>query len=126
MSFASVIIRAVVLAQALASCANDQSATSSVTASGAPARPAFKVQGFLPEAPGEATASGSTEPERFNDPSAPLDTPLCGVAARERNAVSVAVVPAVASSGNACLQTACFDALTDTYIGADGYRHVCQ
>ena len=61
-----------------------------------------------------------------NDPSAPLDTPLCGRAAREQNQAAATIASDVVSGGGACVQTACFDPLTDTFIGADGYRHVCQ
>ena len=75
---------------------------------------------------GTAGATDASAATATNDPSAPLDTPLCGRAARERNQAAAAIASDVMSGGGACVQTACFDPLTDTFIGADGYRHVCQ
>lgn len=61
-----------------------------------------------------------------NDPSAPLDTPLCGMAAREGNAISQTVLSRQYATAGICSSFACYDAATATYIGADGYRHVCR
>ena len=101
-----------------------------VTASGRTPPPAFKIQSFAPEMPGAETApppAGTGQPPQAqNDPSAPPDTPLCGVEAREAAQAAAAISPGVDADGGACLAAACFNALTDTYIGADGYRHVCQ
>ena len=67
-----------------------------------------------------------SRPPLLNDPSAAPDTPLCGQQARERDAIGVALQgPRVAASG-VCAGFACYDPLTATYIGADGYRHVCR
>ena len=90
--------------------------------------PGFAIQSFPPEAaPAGATLPPGEQPAQAeNDPSAPPDTPLCGTAARETNAAAAALSPRTEAEGGACLATACYDALTDTYIGADGYRHVCQ
>ncbi len=121
---------ALVFLLTMAACENE-SAPGAVPQASAPARPpAFKVQSFLPDERSAVTA-GAGEPsgaetERVNDPSAAPDTPLCDRAARERVVAAEAVSPFVMASGSACLATACFDPLTSTYIGADGYRHVCQ
>ena len=92
------------------------------------------IQQFLPDQaapPGTAAAAPGTagenpEQARENDPSAPLDTPLCGRAEREAIATDAAISPAVMGGAGSCAATACFDPLTDTYLGADGARHVCQ
>ena len=90
----------------------------------APKPVAFRIQTFLPtNAP---AGGGETVPSAANDPSAPPDTPLCGTASREAAQAAVALSQHTEAEGGACLATACYDALTDTYIGADGYRHVCQ
>lgn len=126
---------------ALAGCAADTAPTAATSAS---TRPRIPIQQFLPEqasgpgaglpdagAPGAgapapgATGDGAAE-ARQNDPSAPLDTPLCGRAEREAIAIDTAVAPTVLASAGSCAATACFDPLTDTFIGADGARHVCQ
>ncbi len=123
----------------LAGCDADTTATT--TAATTPPHPRIPIQRFLPEpappepppptpapgapAPADNAAAGQP-PERENDPSAPLDTPLCGRAEREAIAASTAVSPEVIPAAGACAETACFDPLTDTYIGADGARHVCQ
>jgi hypothetical protein len=113
---------------AMASCA-DQPPAPPPQAS-APTRPAFKIQSFPPEPPAPPSPGTAAELPpgslRTNDPSAPPDTPLCGTAAREANAAGAAISPAIVASGGACLANACFDPSTDTYIGADGFRHVCQ
>lgn len=119
----------------LGACVDDTAATTA--AATPPPHPRIPIQQFLPDnvpppgtvapppapAPGDATAA---EAERVNDPSAPLDTPLCGRAARETIAAGAAISPAVIPGAGACAATACFDPLTDTYIGADGAHHVCQ
>ena len=122
----------------IAGCA-DQVASTTTTAS-APVHPRIPIQQFLPDsatppgtpaspAPDAAAGVGAetgTEQVRLNDPSAPLDTPLCGRAQREEIATAVAISPDVMAGAGSCAATACFDPLTDTYIGADGARHVCQ
>ncbi len=98
------------------------------------ARPAATAPGTTPGmAPGAAgpgqEAAGldaSGKPVLFNDPPAPPDTSLCGRQAREANAIGVTLQgPRVAASG-ICASFACYDPLTATYVGADGYRHVCR
>lgn len=140
----------------LAGCADDTAATTTAAAPPHPRIPIQRFlpdnapppgTALVPAAPGgtapspaspqgtgttgnaaSAGAGGDTTPEptRMNDPSAPLDTPLCGRAARETIAVGAAISPGVIPAAGACAETACFDPLTDTYIGADGWRHVCQ
>lgn len=61
-----------------------------------------------------------------NDPSAPADTPLCGMAARERSDIGKALLGRQYADAGICSSFACYDAATATYIGADGYRHVCR
>ncbi len=61
-----------------------------------------------------------------NDPSAPADTPLCGAQAREANAVDQSLLPQQYAQAGICSSFACYDPATATYIGADGYRHVCR
>jgi hypothetical protein len=76
-----------------------------------------------PAQPATAIASSTT---LGNDPSAPADTPLCGIAGRERAAFSQSLLPRQVAESGQCSSYACYDAATATYIGADGYRHVCR
>ena len=118
----------VALALVLCACADETATPTSAPAASA-SRPAFKIQSFQPETSSPETGAdvnATAAPARLNDPSAAPDTPLCGRAAREAADAAAAISPSVTESGNACLASACFDPLTDTYIGADGYRHVCQ
>lgn len=123
-------------------CDEHASSPPTTAAATSAATPKYPIQGFLPDAASSANATGATVPpaaaasgtsgeeegaeNRANDPSAPADTPLCGTAARELAAASAAISPGVMAAGGVCTQTACFDPLTGTYIGADGERHVCQ
>ncbi len=66
------------------------------------------------------------KPILFNDPPAPPDTPLCGREARERNAIGSQIQGARVASSGICASFACYDPLTATYLGADGYTHVCR
>ncbi|MBB2167043.1 hypothetical protein HLH36_01510 [Gluconacetobacter aggeris] len=79
-------------------------------------------------APGTAVEAPppANEAQLVNDPSAPLDTPLCGAAAHTTQGMAARLNPAPLVSGNACTANACFDPLTGTYIGADGERHICR
>lgn len=61
-----------------------------------------------------------------NDPSAPANTPLCGVALQEANHAANAVYPQPKALPSSCPRNACFDALTGTFIAADGQRSVCR
>ncbi len=65
-------------------------------------------------------------PVLANDPSAPADTPLCGVQAREADAIGQSLLPQQYAEAGICSSFACYDPATATYIGADGYRHVCR
>ncbi|PYD60687.1 hypothetical protein CFR73_06110 [Novacetimonas maltaceti] len=71
-------------------------------------------------------ATGAAAPVLVNDPSAPADTPLCGHAAREANAIGATIHPDITPERSSCAANACFDPQTGTYIGADGNRHVCR
>ena len=91
-----------------------------------PARPFVVRIAPPPTASAAAIASDDNgRPVLFNDPSAPPDTPLCGRQAREANADAAALQDGMAASG-VCAAFACYDPLTATYVGADGYRHVCR
>lgn len=76
--------------------------------------------------PPAVAATGAAEPVLVNDPSAPADTPLCGHAAREANAIGATIHPDITPARSSCAANACFDPQTGTYIGADGNRHVCR
>lgn len=83
-----------------------------------PLRPAAAAPAASPVADGK--------PVLFNDPPARPDTPLCGRQAQEVNAIGAVLQgPRVAASG-ICARFACYDPLTASYLGADGYRHVCR
>ncbi|GCD76241.1 hypothetical protein NBRC3299_2533 [Acetobacter pasteurianus NBRC 3299] len=78
-------------------------------------------------APGLTTEPSATNDSHLtNDPSAPLNTPLCGTSARENMAMGVQNYPQPFSSGNSCVQNACFDTQTGTYIASDGTKRVCR
>jgi hypothetical protein len=77
-------------------------------------------------APPTVALDENGKPILFNDPSAPPDTPLCGREAQEANAIGDAVQGARVAASGVCAAFACYDPLTATYIGADGYRHVCR
>ncbi|MBO1324499.1 BA14K family protein [Acetobacter sp. TBRC 12305] len=78
-------------------------------------------------APGlAAEAANPNESTLTNDPSAPLNTPLCGTAAREGMAMAVQNYPQPLAVGSTCTQNACFNTQTGTYIAADGTRRVCR
>ncbi|GAN67637.1 hypothetical protein AA0473_0828 [Acetobacter orleanensis NRIC 0473] len=66
------------------------------------------------------------ESKLTNDPSAPANTPLCGVAARESQAMAAQNYPEPLTSGNSCVQNACFNTQSGTYIAADGTQRVCR
>lgn len=66
------------------------------------------------------------KPILFNDPPASPDTLLCGLQAREANAIGASLPSARLASIAACASFTCYDPLTATYIGADSYRHVCR
>lgn len=78
--------------------------------------------------PNMAIQQGSPVDESHltNDPSAPANTPLCGTAARESQAMATQNYPQPLTSGNSCVQNACFNTQTGTYIAADGSARVCR
>ncbi len=78
----------------------------------------------VPAAPVPLDENG--HPMLFNDPPASPDTPLCGREARERNAIGTQIQGERVASSGICATFACYDPLTATYIGADGYTHVCR
>ncbi len=87
----------------------------------------------LPPASPPAAASGVAagpdadgKPVLFNDPPARPDTPLCGRQAQEANAIGAGLQGSRVAASGICAGFACYDPLTATYIGADGYRHVCR
>jgi hypothetical protein len=77
-------------------------------------------------APPAVALDENGKPILFNDPSAPPDTPLCGREAQEANAIGAALQGSRVAASGICAAFACYDPLTATYIGADGYRHVCR
>ena len=77
-----------------------------------------------PVAPETLDANG--KPILFNDPPAPPDTPVCGRQAREADAIGASLLAPRLSATGICASFTCYDPLTATYIGADGYRHVCR
>ncbi len=96
-------------------------------ATAAAVAPAPAVHGIVlsPQADSEAAAPPAGV-VLTNDPSAPTDTPLCGIAAREADAIGQALLPRQYASSGICQSFACYDPATATYIGLDGYRHVCR
>ncbi|MCQ8241489.1 hypothetical protein [Rhizosaccharibacter radicis] len=78
-----------------------------------------------PAATAAGVAASGTVP-LANDPSAPADTPLCGTAAREANDMGRNILASQYAQAGICSSFACYDPATATYIGADGYRHVCR
>ena len=75
---------------------------------------------------GEVASDNAGGVALTNDPSAPADTPLCGVAAKETNAIGQTVLSRQYASAGICSSFACYDPATATYTGSDGYRHVCR
>ena len=76
--------------------------------------------------PNTPSLDSNGKPVLFNDPPASPDTPLCGRQAREVNAIGTTLQGARVATSGICSSFACYDPLTATYIGADGYRHVCR
>ena len=73
-----------------------------------------------------ASVGPDGKPVLFNDPPAAPDTPLCGRQALEANTIGAQLQGAAVAGSGICGSFACYDPLTATYIGADGYRHVCR
>ena len=87
-----------------------------------PAKPAAAPAGIVltpqPQGPGRVVLT--------NDPSAPANTPLCGASSREANGIGQTLLSRQYATAGICSSFACYDPATATYIGADGYRHVCR
>lgn len=117
---------ALALLLALAGCADSAPTPAPVaTAASAPAKAAAAA---APAAGGIVLNPVAAAPGTplANDPSAPTDTPLCGVAARETNAAGQSLLSRQYAEAGICSSFACYDPATATFIGADGYRHVCR
>lgn len=113
---------ACVAALALAGC--DDTPTAPVTTTSAPtpaAAPAAATGGIVLN-----PQQGGTGATLVNDPSAPADAPVCGKAAREADAIGQSLLGRQYATAGACSSFACYDPATATYLGADGYRHVCR
>ncbi|MFT8989788.1 MAG: hypothetical protein ABF959_05635 [Gluconobacter albidus] len=106
----------------LAACAEQP------TAPARPAAPASQTrippQDFAPGLAEEAPEDGKKK--LFNDPSAPLNTPLCGTALQEQARAGAALYPQSLASTSSCPRNACFQPLTGTYIAATGAQSVCR
>lgn len=63
---------------------------------------------------------------KTNLPSAELNTPVCGEALRESARTGSVVYGTSLHSGNSCVQNACFQPLTGTYIAQSGQNTVCR
>ncbi|GBR69991.1 hypothetical protein [Gluconobacter kanchanaburiensis] len=81
-------------------------------------------QDFAPGLVDESSEDGKKK--LFNDPSAPLDTPLCGSALQEQARAGAAVYAQSLASTSSCPRNACFQPLTGTYIAATGAQSVCR
>ena len=111
----------------LAGC-EDAPAPAPVVAAAPASAPASAAPGgiLLSPQPDGGAASQPAGMVLANDPSAPVDTPLCGAAARETDALGQALLPRQYAAAGVCQSFACYDPATATYIGLDGYRHVCR
>ncbi|AQU87782.1 hypothetical protein B0W47_10170 [Komagataeibacter nataicola] len=111
----------------LGACTHDAPHTPAPRTAARPAATPGRIppQDFAPGLTGEESAPPASA-TLTNDPSAPADTPLCGHAAREANAMSATIHPEVTPTASTCAANACFDAQTGTYIAADGSRRVCR
>ena len=93
-------------------------------------RPVTQAQTRLPPqdfAPGMTTETPpANAAQLLNDPSAPVNTPLCGAVQQETNRMGGQVFSDGLASGSSCPQNACFNPLTGTYIAATGAPSVCR
>lgn len=111
-------------ALALAGCDDTTPAPAAATSIPTAAAPAqAPVTGGIVLNPQEGATGGVP---LANDPSAPMNTPLCGTAAREADAIGQSLLSRQYATAGACSSFACYDPATATYLGADGYRHVCR
>ncbi len=112
------------IAGLLSACDDGVQPPPATSAAATPAQPA------APPPPGPAAMTASADASSAgvlpNDPSAPANTPLCGIAAQENNAMTHQLMPRQYAQAGQCTAYACYDVATATYIGADGFRHVCR
>ncbi|MBS1064649.1 hypothetical protein [Gluconobacter kondonii] len=106
----------------LAACAEQPTAPARPAAAATQAR--IPPQDFAPGLAEEAPEDGKKK--LFNDPSAPLNTPLCGSALQEQAQAGAALYPQSLASTSSCPRNACFQPLTGTYIAANGAQSVCR
>jgi len=106
----------------LAACAEQPTAPARSAAAATQAR--IPPQDFAPGLAEEAPEDGKKK--LFNDPSAPLNTPLCGSALQEQAQAGAALYPQSLASTSSCPRNACFQPLTGTYIAATGAQSVCR
>ncbi|MDF7674336.1 hypothetical protein PT277_02935 [Acetobacteraceae bacterium ESL0709] len=89
---------------------------------------AARSQSFAPSM--VASDYGSNYPSsrrtKYNMPSAPLNTPLCGSSLQEQALTGQGIYSQSLSSGNNCALNACFQPLTGTYIAQTGNAVVCR
>lgn len=71
-------------------------------------------------------ASSSGHRVKYNVPSAPATTPLCGSALQEQAQTGQKLYSQSLISGNNCALNACFQPLTGTYIAQTGNPVVCR
>lgn len=104
----------------LAACA-EQPPSASV-----PGRTASRIppQTFAPGL--DVETAPANEAKLINDPSAPVDTPLCGSALKEEALAGSAVYGDAVATNSTCARNACFQPLTGTFIAASGARSVCR
>ncbi|AQS88796.1 hypothetical protein AA101099_2254 [Neoasaia chiangmaiensis NBRC 101099] len=108
----------------LAACADDQTTAPQPVAQQQAPKPKIAPQSFAPGLAEETPPPN--EAQLVNDPSAPVDTPLCGSALREGASAGAALYAEGLASGSTCVRNACFEPLTGTFIAADGSRSVCR
>lgn len=80
------------------------------------------AQSFSSSSVGRDTSNRS----KFNVPSAAFNTPLCGTALHEQAQTGASLYGQSLESGNTCVQNACFQPLTGTFIAQDGTNSVCR
>ncbi|EHH69118.1 hypothetical protein GMO_04250 [Gluconobacter morbifer G707] len=110
----------------LAACAQQPAASVRPAAVQQQARPKIPPQDFAPGLADETPVEGNGKKQLFNDPSAPLNTPLCGSALQEAAQAGAAIYPQGLATPSNCPRNACFEPLTGTYIAATGNRSVCR
>lgn len=106
----------------LAACAQQPAAPARSATAATQAR--IPPQDFAPGLADETSEDGKKK--LFNDPSAPLNTPLCGTALQEQAQAGAALYAQGVASTSSCPRNACFQPLTGTYIAATGAQSVCR